>query len=192
MATLPRFTTRYVDWTPWVETVDEVGPTEEQRAIVDEIATSPRGRPYWATLAHDAPALRARHKLFRQSLAGTEDGSPKADLELAAVATSRVNGCVYCASVHARAYEGLTRNRALMRRLLDEGVDTELPGRERALVDFAAKLTRDPAALTGADLAPLRDAGFSDLEILDVAHAAAMFAWANRLLQTLGGQHIEE
>ena len=37
-----------------------------------------------------------------------------------------------------------------------------------------------------ADLAPLRRAGLSDLEILDVTHATAMFAWANRLMQTLG------
>ena len=49
----------------------------------------------------------------------------------------------------------------------------------------SGKLTRDPAGMTAEDLAPLRQAGFSDLEILDVTYAA-MFAWANRLMQTLG------
>lgn len=54
------------------------------------------------------------------------------------------------------------------------------------MVDFAAKLTLEPAALTAADLKPLRDIGLSDLEILDLIDAAAMFANANRLMQTLG------
>ena len=40
--------------------------------------------------------------------------------------------------------------------------------------------------MTAADLVPLREAGFSDLEILDITYASAMFAWANRLMQTLG------
>lgn len=192
MTTLPRFTLDPISWTPWVPTVDDVGPTPEQTAVVDEIVTAPAGRPYWATLAHDAPVLRARHRLFRQSLAGAapgEDvGAPRADLELVAVATSRVNGCVYCASVHARAYEALTGRTRRILPLLADGLDTPLDAHDRALVDFAAKLTRDPAALTPAALTPLHQAGFSDIEIFDIAHAVAMFAWANRLLQTLGSQ----
>ncbi len=188
MTTLPRFTVTAVDWTPWLPTVEEVGATPEQAALVDEITTAPAGRAYWATLAHDAPVLRARHRLFRQSLAGSPGGAPKSDLELAALATSRVNGCAYCAAVHARAYEALTGRTGRIRPLLDEGVDAPLDDHDRALVDFVAKLTRDPAPLTPADQAPHRAPGFSDLAIFDVAYAAAMFAWANRLLQTLGGQ----
>lgn len=73
-----------------------------------------------------------------------------------------------------------------MQRLLDEGVQAALGERERAVVDFAVKLTNDPAGMTAADLAPLRAVGLSDMEILDVTHATAIFAWANRLMQTLG------
>ncbi|MFM7583231.1 MAG: alkylhydroperoxidase, partial [Caldilinea sp.] len=51
---------------------------------------------------------------------------------------------------------------------------------------FAARLTHAPDALNGEDLLPLRQNGLSDLEILDLIHAVAMFAWANRLMQTLG------
>ena len=54
------------------------------------------------------------------------------------------------------------------------------------MVDYAVKLTNDPARMTATDLAPLRAAGLSDMEILDVTHATAIFAWANRLMQTLG------
>ncbi len=67
---------------------------------------------------------------------------------------------------------------------------TSLRERERAIVDLAMKLTEDPAGFSAADLEPLRALGFSDLEILDVANGAAIFAWANRLLQTLGESNV--
>ncbi|HEV7214991.1 MAG TPA: peroxidase-related enzyme [Chloroflexota bacterium] len=181
----PQFTLDVLRWQPWLETVDEVGATPEQAALVAEVAPSAESRPYYALLAHDAPALRERTALFNAVMYG-RGGARRADRELAAVATSLVNGCRYCTSVHARRYVQLTKDAALIQRLLDVGVATDLGERERAIVDYAVKLTRDPAAMAAADLAPLRQAGLSDLEILDVTYAAAMFAWANRLMQTLG------
>lgn len=192
MSTRARFTLTPVIWKPRLETVDDIDATDDQRALVNELAGSTAtGRGYWATLAHDEPALRARQKLFRESLQGGEGGSPRSDRELAAVAASRVNGCAYCASVHARAHAQLTRSPDLIQSLLDEGIDTELPEHERAIVDFAAKLTRDPAGMSVDDLAPLRAVGLSDTEILDITYATAMFAWANRLMQTLGDQQLD-
>lgn len=181
----PYFTLDVLGWRPWLETVDEVGPTAEQAELVQAVAPSPSGRAYYALLAHDVPALRERTALFNAVMYG-HGGASRADRELAAVATSLVNGCPYCTSVHARRYAQLTRDTAVIQRLLDEGLDTELGPRERAIVDYAATLTRDPAGSGPADLAPLRRAGLSDAEILDVIHATAMFAWANRLMQTLG------
>ena len=181
----PHFTLEAVGWRPWLETVDDVGATPDQAALVEEVTPSPSSRPYYALLAHDPPPLRERTALFNAIMYGP-GGLRRADRELATVATSRVNGCVYCASVHARRYAQLTKETAAIQRLLDVGVGTELATRERALVDVAVKLTSEPAAVTAADLAPLRALGLSDLEILDLIHATAMFAWANRLLETLG------
>jgi uncharacterized peroxidase-related enzyme len=172
-------------WRPWIETVDDLGPTEEQEALLQKVAPRPQGRPYYAVLAHDVPALRERTGLFNAIMYG-QGGLRRADRELATVATSRINGCPYCASVHARRVVELTKESALVQRLLDEGIGAELPARERLIVDLAAKVTDDPDGMTAADLAPMRGAGFSDAEILDVILSAAMFAWANRLMQTLG------
>ena len=113
-------------------------------------------------------------------------GLPRADRELASVAVSRINGCVYCASVHAQRYAQITKHPEIIQRIFDEGVEAELGERQRAIVDYAVALTRAPQSATQADLAPLRRAGLTDLEILDLTHVVAMFAWANRLLQTLG------
>jgi uncharacterized peroxidase-related enzyme len=113
-------------------------------------------------------------------------GLPRADRELGAVAASRINGCSYCASVHALRFTQLTKEPEVMERIQRDGVDAALDPRRKAILDFSAKLSRDPASVDPADVAPLRAQGLTDLEILDLTHAVAMFAWANRLMQTLG------
>ena len=64
--------------------------------------------------------------------------------------------------------------------------DAPLPGRTRALVTYALKLTRAPARVTAADLAPLRAAGLSDRGIHDAAAVAAYYNFVNRLAEGLG------
>ncbi len=61
-----------------------------------------------------------------------------------------------------------------------------LPRRTRALVDYAVKLTRAPAAVTEADLAPLRDAGLDDRDIHDACAVASYYGFVNRLANGLG------
>jgi len=181
----PNFTLDVLKWNAWLETVDDVGPTPEQAELVQKVAPSPDSRTYYALLAHDVPALRERTALFNAIMYGPR-GLKRSDRELASVAASLVNGCRYCTSVHARRYAELTKDMDGIHGLLDAGVDAEVGERERAIVDFAVRLTEDPEGTTTADLEPLRKVGLSDMEILDVANATAMFAWANRLMQTLG------
>jgi uncharacterized peroxidase-related enzyme len=184
-----RFSSTRFDWKPWTATIAEGEATPEQWQVLDDVVPAMKKNPYYLLLAQDPEPLRQRTGLFNGIMKG-EGGSAKSDRELAAVATSRVNGCVYCAAVHASAYNQMTGDTDQMQRILDEGVDTPLRERERAIVDVSVKLTQDPATFTAADLQPLRDLGFSDLEILDITNGAAIFAWANRLLQTLGESQL--
>ena len=129
--------------------------------------------------------LRERSRLFNAVMYGPK-GLSRADRELASVAVSRVNGCVYCAAIHGQRYSQLTKHPEVIQRIFDEGVETALEPRARAIVDYAVKLTLTPNLISAADLTPLRTVGLNELEILDLSHVTAMFAWANRLLQTLG------
>ncbi len=180
------FTVDVLQWRPWLETVDVLRATPAQLAVLEE---APGGLakvgPYYALLAHDPQVLRERTRLFNAVMYG-RGGLPRPGRELAAVAGSRYNGCTFCASVHGRLFNDLTKRPDVIQRIFDEGLNTPLEPRERAIVDFSVALTRAPDALTAAHLAPLRAIGLTDLEILDLIHAVAMFAWANRLLQTLG------
>lgn len=180
------FTMSKLDWDPWVETVTDIGLSDAELEAVYEQAPNARNSPYFATLALDLPALVQRTGLFNNAMR-SPGGASNAERELAATAASRVNGCIYCASVHSARYVQYAKNPVMMQRLLEEGVETTIDNpREQAIVDFSVKLTKDPAGLCADDLQAMRDAGLSDLEIYDVAQSAAMFAWANRLMQTLG------
>ncbi len=178
-----RFTLEAVEWAPWLPPVTMETATPAQRAALDN---SPQANSaYFRTLANDVDSLAERSPLFH-AVMYVPRGLKRAERELATVVVSIINGCVYCSSVHARRFVELTKQPEIIRALYEQGVDTKLEPRLRAVVDYAAKLTREPAAITVADLAPLRAVGMDDLEIHDLTNAVAMFANANRLMQTLG------
>ncbi len=177
------FTLEAVEWAPWLPPVTLETATPAQRAALDN---SPQANSaYFRTLANDVDSLAERSPLFH-AVMYVPRGLKRAERELATVVVSIINGCVYCSSVHARRFVELTKQPEIIRALYEQGVDTPLEPRLRAVVDYAAKLTREPAAMTVADLAPLRAVGMNDLEIHDLTNAVAMFANANRLMQTLG------
>jgi len=179
------FTKGELEWKPWLEPVAVETASPDQ---LDALKITPSNRgvgAYSLVLAHDPDSLRQRSPLYNAIMFGAR-GLPRAYRELGAVTASRINGCAYCAAVHAKRFVELTKQPEVMQRLQDDGVDASLDPRLEAMVAYAAKLTQDPAALGPGDAAPLRAQGLTDLEILDLTHAVAMFAWANRLMQTLG------
>lgn len=179
------FTHGELQWVPWLAPLDLNVATEAQLVALKVTPSNRAVGAYSLVLAHDPEALSERSPLYNGIMFGPK-GLPRADRELGAVAASRMNGCAYCASVHALRFTQLTKEPAVMERIQRDGVEAQLDPRRKAILDYSAKLTRDPAAITTEDAAPLRAQGLTDLEILDLTHAVAMFAWANRLMQTLG------
>lgn len=64
--------------------------------------------------------------------------------------------------------------------------DANLPAADRAMLDFAAKLTRSPSEMTSADVEGLREHGFGDEAVNDIVQVTALFAYFNRLADGLG------
>ncbi|SDB23106.1 peroxidase-related enzyme [Belnapia rosea] len=182
---MTRFTMEEVGWEPRIPPVEAESATPEQLAALEACPPAQRRSTYFLTLAQDPASLGERGALFN-SVMYAPRGLPRAERELATAVVSIVNGCIYCTSVHARRFAELTREPAEMQRLLEEGIGTDLSPRRRAIVDFSAKLTAEPGAIGAADLKPLRETGLDDLEVLDLIHSIAMFANANRLMQSLG------
>ena len=174
-----------LQWEPWLERAPDTDLDPAHRERVESAIAGVPNSDYIAVLANDFEAWQAR-ALVHRHVYTSEEPEPTAWRELGATTTSRINGCVFCASVHARIFANVSRKRDLAKALLAEGLDANLPPTERAIVDLAAKLTTDPESLAASDLEPLRELGLDDLGILDIVNYAAFFANANRLMLTLG------
>ena len=178
------FTREVLDWEPWLEPVAEADLTERQR---DGLVDPARAKsPYFRLLARDPDILGARTRTDKDIFYNVAIGLARAERELAAAAASRFNGCIYCASVHARFAATYSKREAEVDRLLAEGVGTDLGERWNAITAAAVALTATPPRFGAAEITRLRQAGLDDLEIADVIHAASFFNWANRLMLSLG------
>ena len=80
----------------------------------------------------------------------------------------------------------LTKDAQKTQALIDDPAAVELPPRERALVNYAIKLTETPANMQEADVRALRDVGLDDRAILDANMICGYFAFVNRLADGLG------
>ncbi len=178
------FTRDQLDWLPWVEPLAEAELTERHRAALIDAARAKS--PYFRLLARDPDALEARTRTDKDIFYNTDAGLPRAERELAAAATSRFNGCIYCASVHARFSATYSKRVEDVQRLLDEGVGADLGERWNAIVAASVALSATPISFGPAHVQRLRQAGLDDLAIADVIQGAAFFNWANRLMLSLG------
>jgi alkylhydroperoxidase domain protein len=178
------FTQDELGWLPWLEPFPADQLTERHWAgLVDP---SRAKSPYFLLLARDPDVLQARTKTDKDIFYNTSNGLPRAERELAATATSRSNGCIYCASVHSRFATQYSKRGNDIQRLLDEGVDARVDPRWNAIIDASVALTATPLDFGDAQIEELRKNGLNDLEIVDVINGAAFFNWANRLMLSLG------
>lgn len=178
------FTKAMLDWLPWLEPMAEAELTPRHMAgLVD---ASRAKSAYFRLLAHDPEVLGARTRTDKDIFYNTQGGLPRAERELAATAASRLNGCIYCASVHARHATTYSKRGEDVQRLLDEGTGVDLGERWNAVVAASVALTELPMTFGPAHVARLRAAGLDELAIADAIQAAAFFNWANRLMLSLG------
>ena len=135
-------------------------------------------------------ALRPGHLLrwweYYDELMRGESGLTKAQREMIAVVVSATNRCHYCVVSHTAALRVLTEDPALADALATNYRAAAVEARERAMLDFAVKLTEESYRCGPEDVVALREAGWSDEDVMDIAQVAAMFNFTNRLASGLG------
>jgi uncharacterized peroxidase-related enzyme len=94
--------------------------------------------------------------------------------------------CKYCVAAHSAALRKLTKDAALADQIAADHHAAAVPERTKAALDYAVKLTREPASMTEADVRRLRDAGWSDEDVMDIAEVTGMFNMSNRMASGLG------
>ena len=108
-------------------------------------------------------------------------GLSKLEREMIAVAVSAHNRCYYCLVAHGAAVRQLSGDPPLGELMVMNYRAARLSARERAMLDFAVKLTAEPWLVEEEDRARLRAAGFSDGDIWDIAAVAGFFNMTNRV-----------
>jgi len=179
------YTFAVLGWQAWRDVVPLDAATPEQIEVLTESHPKAKTSDYYLLLIHAPEILRQRSAVFN-AIMYQPGGLARAERELGATVVSRINGCVYCASVHAQRFEQLAKRRDSIEQVFVDPFTAGTSPREQALVRFSIDLTRAPGAMGPVDIHALRAAGLNDAEILDLAHSIAIFAWANRLMLTLG------
>lgn len=141
--------------------------------------------------AFDITKLNAFSSFYNDLMLGPS-GLSKLEREMIAVVVSSHNGCWYCQVAHGAAVRALSGDPRLGEAMVMNYRAAGLDARQRAMLDFALKLTRASAEIVEADRQALRDAGFSDRDIFDIASVAGFFNMTNRVASATDMQPNDE
>ncbi len=130
--------------------------------------------------AHDMPKLEA-FAAFYNDLMLAPSGLTKLEREMIAVAVSSENDCYYCLTAHGAAVRQLSGDPVLGEQLVMNYRAAPLTRRQRAMLDFSVKVTLEASKIEEQDRQKLREAGFSDRDIWDIAAVASFFNMSNRM-----------
>lgn len=197
------YTQAQLAWEPWVQAPTEAELTDEQIA---SFAGKGSPKSVYFRLISRTPGVTTARSALDNAVFLSKDGLPKAERELAATVASKVNDCIYCASVHSRkttfhSKRGADVDLLLGRTLprdenwvatdvtpLAEGQDE----RWATIIEAAAHLSELRPAFGPTDVERLRAQGLDEVDIADLIGSTAFFAWANRLMLTLGDPSLPD
>ena len=133
-----------------------------------------------AAYSHNIDKLNAFAGLYNDLMLA-DSGLSKLQREMIAVVVSSVNRCFYCLVAHGQAVRELSGDPALGEALVMNYRVADLSAKDRAMLDFAVLMTENSARIEEPDRQELRDAGFTDAEIWDIAAVASFFNMTNRM-----------
>lgn len=130
--------------------------------------------------AFDVDKLNAFTAIYNDLMLA-DSGLTKLEREMIAVVVSSINRCWYCQVAHGAAVRELSGDPMLGEAMVMNYRAAPLDPRQRAMLDFAAKLTETPDRILEEDRATLRGAGFSERDIWDIASVTGFFNMTNRV-----------
>ncbi len=131
-------------------------------------------------LAHRPDEFRAFFA-YHDALMEKESGLSKADMEMIVTTTSGANNCQYCVVAHGAILRIRAKDPLVADQVATNYRKADITPRQMAMLDFAMKVSLDAANIVDADFDTLRDNGFSDDDIWDIAGITAFFGLSNRM-----------
>lgn len=143
------------------------------------------------TLAYRPDEFRAFFA-YHDALMEKDGGLTKAEREMIVVATSAANQCQYCVIAHGAILRIRAKNPVIADQVAVNYRKADISPRQKAMLDFAMKVSADAQRVSEEDFAALQPHGFSDDDIWDIAAISAFFALSNRLANFTGMRPNEE
>ncbi|MCK0112444.1 peroxidase-related enzyme [Ornithinimicrobium sp. F0845] len=125
-------------------------------------------------------------------LVNKEGHLTNAERELVAVVVSGINRCTYCTVSHGAALREHSADPVTSDLVAVNWRQADLPPRERAIAEYAERLTRAPDEVGPEDLEPLREVGMDDHQIMELVQVIGMFNMTNRVASAIGMVPNEE
>jgi uncharacterized peroxidase-related enzyme len=123
---------------------------------------------------------------YHDALMLKDGGLTLGEREMIAVATSAANGCTYCVVAHGALLRIYEKNPQLADQVATNYRRAEISSRQKAMLDFALKVSLNPADVTDADLEALTPHGFDNEDIWDIGAISALYGLSNRLVNVIG------
>jgi len=132
------------------------------------------------TLAYRPDEFRAFFA-YHDALMEKDGGLTKAEREMIVVATSSANQCHYCVIAHGAILRIRAKNPQIADQIAVNYRKADITPRQRAMLDFAMKVSQEANTVSEADFAELAGHGFGEDDVWDITAIAAFFALSNRL-----------
>jgi len=154
---------------------------EDVRQIILEVQEKSGFVPnVFLTLAHRPDEFRAFFA-YHNALMEKDGGLTKGEREMIIVVTSGLNQCTYCVVAHGAILRIRERDPLIADQLATNYRNAEISPRQKAMLDFAVKVSTRAYAINDADYAAMHGHGFNDEDIWDTGAIAAFYAMSNRL-----------
>jgi len=177
---------------PWIDTIDYKGADEGLKRLYDRVKGPGNNVDNIMTMHSLRPHSMEGHMvLYKNVLHHSGNTVPKWFLETLGVWVSSLNTCAYCVEHHFAGLRRLLADDAKsngIRAAIDSRdiASAPLDEKQKLAMAYAEQLTRDPGAMTEGLVIQMRNAGYSDGEILEINQVTAYFSYANRTVLGLG------
>src|SRR4051794_26498460 len=179
--TAKRFPTPALDQLP-ADIRDRILAVQEKSGFVPNV---------FLTLAYRPDEFRAFFA-YHDALMEKDSGLTKAEREMIVVATSSANQCHYCVIAHGAILRIRAKNPLIADQIAINYRKADITPRQKAMLDFAMKVSGAAEEISEADFADVARHGFSDDDIWDIAAVAAFFALSNRMANVTGMRPNDE
>lgn len=157
---------------------------------IQDVFAANRTRPGFVPNVYQAYALRPDQlrgfMALYDSIMQAESGLSKAEREMIAVVVSAENSCFYCQVSHGAALRVRAKDAALADTVAANYRAADLTPRQRAMLEYAHKITVASHVCDDTDIRGLKEHGLSDADVMDIIQTAAFFNYSNRVASALG------